>query len=173
MLSLRKQTGDTIIEVLIAIMIAGLAIGTSYSIASKSIQRAISARERDSAVGVLESQISALKLRQQKTDSAAFAARFTYPTTHFCLIDSASDPTAATWLPQANLAAAPLAAPSAGAPTSSQPYDPDCVKSGTYYMDITTAQDPTSSTPTNYQLTVRWPRIGGGADNVTTFYYRF
>lgn len=176
MLRPRNSRGDTIVEVLIAITIAGLAIGTAYSIANRSLTRSASARERDQAVGLLEGQLSALKLRQQLSDTATFTSDFTNggAPADFCLVPSASDASVpSSWLPKKNLAAAPLVKSTADPPNSATaPYNQSCVISGTYFLDITTTLDSVTST-TNYRLDVRWPRLGGGPDNDATFYYRF
>src|SRR5205814_634877 len=58
-----KYRGDTIVEVLMAIAIAAFAIGTCYAIANRSLQHAISARERNEAVNLMEDQIANLKVR--------------------------------------------------------------------------------------------------------------
>jgi Tfp pilus assembly protein PilV len=176
-LRLKNSRGDTIVEVLIAISIAGLAIGTSYAIAHRAIQNAIAARERDQAVGWLENQITALKLRKLlTTDPAVFTSNFDSPNSHshYCLISSISDQHSSDWPAQDNYAAEPLATPSQQTdPTSATaPYKSACVQDGLYYLDITRATDPNSNT-TNYRLDVRWPSLGGGADNDATFYYRF
>jgi len=66
-----SDSGDTIVEVLIAIAVAAFAIGTSYAIASRSLNQAITARERNEATNIIQNQINALKLRFIN-DQAAF-----------------------------------------------------------------------------------------------------
>jgi type II secretory pathway pseudopilin PulG len=164
--------GDTIIEVLIAIGIAAFAIGTSYAVASKSLQQAISARERNQAINVLENQLNALKFREQQTDSATFASKMSYPVTHFCLDETATDPTnTGTWYPKQNYgtitADTPLVVGSSG-----NAYTKECQKDNDYYVDITTLNRG-GRVPTVYIINVRWERIGGGPVNEAKVYYRF
>lgn len=79
MLKARYKTicGDTIVEVLIAIAIAAFAIGTSYAIANRSLQQAITARERNEAINLTQNQIAALKIRF-KNDKKAFQGTDSY-----------------------------------------------------------------------------------------------
>ena len=167
-----NQRGDTIIEVLIAIGIAAFAIGTSYAVASKSLQQAISARERNQAVNVMENQLNALKFREQQTDAATFASKFSFPVTHFCLDETATDPTvASSWNPKQNYgnvtADTPLSIGSSGTA-----YTAECQKDKDYYVDITTLNRG-GKVPTVYIVNVRWERIGGGPVNEAKVYYRF
>ena len=170
----RSSRGDTIIEVLIALTIAGLAIGMSYSIAYKSIQKVVSARERDTAVGLLESQVNALKLRQELSDPSTndFVNNFASKN-NFCLDDQATDPQLPSWQIKQNgsSAATILQAQPSG------PYEATtCVQNiqnNFYYLNITTVSDSGSSNQTDFRLDVRWPHLGGGANNDATFYYRF
>jgi type II secretory pathway pseudopilin PulG len=167
-----SNRGDTIIEVLIAIGIAAFAIGTSYAIASKSLQQAISARERNQAINVMENQLNALKFREQQTDAATFASKFSTPVSHFCLDETATDPTvASSWNPKQNLgnitADTPLQTGSSGTT-----YNTACQKSADYFVDITTINRG-GRVPTVYIINVRWERIGGGPVNEASVYYRF
>lgn len=161
--------GDTIVEVLIAISIAGLAIGTSYAIAHRALQNAIAARERDQAVGLLENQVAALKLRKQLSSATNPFDQFD-ATSHYCLNAAASDPITnpEQWKVIKNNAIEPLS--TSGIPPA---YDSACAIGGLYFLDIDTTTKDTNTTTTNFRLDVRWPRLGGGSDNDATFYYRF
>lgn len=162
--------GDTIIEVLLAITIAAFAIGSSYAIASKSLQQGITAREHGEALNIAESQIAALKLRQQKTGISDFTSGFSYPVSHFCLDESATSP-GPNWSPLKN-------GTNIGSDTplvtgnSSDNYKAECQKNTKYFVDITT-RNTGKTPPTVYLVTVRWERIGGGPFNETHLYYRF
>ncbi len=70
--------GDTIVEVLIAIAVAAFAIGTSYAIANRSLQQAVTARERNEAVNILQNQINALKVRYIYDKDNFYGAAGTY-----------------------------------------------------------------------------------------------
>jgi len=181
----RRQTGDTIVEVLIAIAVAAFAIGTSYAIANKSIQRAITARERNEATNSIQSQISALKFRE-KFDPAGFNSTFGVPTSfagtgtarHFCLNTQSSGPTDTVnqWGPYINnvndTSANTLSVGSSG-------YFDKCritSANGTdYYIDIsamvTTASRSTANNPTVYRVIVRWISVSGALQQ-SIIYYR-
>src|SRR5579863_1036272 len=161
-MQLKNSRGDTIIEVLIALSIAGLAIGISFSIAHKALQKAVSARERDEAVGLLEGQVNALKLRQQNsTDAASFASNFA-AVPNFCLDATVSDP-GPGWAAITNTAATPLTQKPSGN------YDPtNCVQDAQnkiFYLNISTVKDTLSTNQTDFRLDVRWPGLGGSPDN--------
>jgi len=168
-LAVRDPNGR--IEVLIAIGIAAFAIGTSYAIASKSLQQAISARERNQAINVLENQLNALKFREQQTDAATFTSKFSTPVTHFCLDETATDPTIpVSWNPKLNSGAvdSDTQLKTSGSPS----YNSACQKDSDYYVDITTLNRG-GKVPTVYVINVRWERIGGGPVNEAKVYYRF
>ncbi|HVS79133.1 MAG TPA: hypothetical protein VHD84_02500 [Candidatus Saccharimonadales bacterium] len=175
----RQASGDTIVEVLIAIAIAAFAIGISYATAHRSLLQAVTAQERNQALNILENQLSDLKLRYQKTNPDTFTSKFSYTVNHFCLNDSASDPTASNWLPIDNYSqvgdSSTLAA--ADPPSAGTPYDSGCHQTNggaDYYTDITTSQSSgTSPNPTIYRVIVRWEQLGGGPTNQASIYYRF
>jgi type II secretory pathway pseudopilin PulG len=191
--------GDTIIEVLIAIAVAGFAIGTSYAIADKSLDKAISSRERNESVNVIQSQLAALKLRYtyNKNDfngddpAKSFVVRSTTPNPppsllpktdfHFCLDDQSASPLDSThsW---SRIENSSLTSDSdADNITDTNHYAPGCVHnvSGTdYFVDIS-AQITKSSVDnipsyarTVYKLTVRWAQVGDTSNGQTVIYYR-
>jgi Tfp pilus assembly protein PilV len=191
-LSQKSARGDTIVEVLIAIAVAGFAIGTSYALANKSLQNAITARERNEALNIIDNQIADLKNRYKGTyfnDPANFNKYFTavstlygtpsspYPSAkhHYCLVDGATNPQDdATWLPKDNTIANEPAAETLSNPT----YANSCIvptNSTNFYVDIA-AQITSSSAgladPTVYKVAVRWATIGGGANSQAVAYYR-
>lgn len=66
----KNQAGDTIIEVLIAVVVVGLAIAISYGIASRSLRLARQSQERVEAVKLTEGQVERLKSIASGTDQA-------------------------------------------------------------------------------------------------------
>jgi Tfp pilus assembly protein PilV len=78
-----NQAGDTIIEVLFAVVVLGLAITTGYGMASLSLKQGRQAQERSEALKLAESQLEHLK---------ALASVNKTPTTDqpFCLNDTRS-----------------------------------------------------------------------------------
>lgn len=179
----RSIGGDTIIEVLIAIAIAAFAIGTAYAIANRSLQRAITARERNEALNHIQSQISALKFRQ-RTDPSNFNAGFAVPASfggtgtalHFCL-NSANAPTDLTW-PRVNNNFTNDAQPNTLV-VGNPGYSPGCkfASSDTdYYVDISAQVNAASQSSINrtvYKVTVRWAAVGTGQPQQSVVYYRF
>src|SRR6266404_267871 len=99
----KNSRGDTIIEVLLAMAVAAFALGISYSLANSSLQRSISARERNEATNILQSQIAALKQREQNMQTQTFNNNFevlsTQPSNfkHFCLDESSTDASGPNW----------------------------------------------------------------------------
>jgi len=183
---LRSQKGDTIIEVLLAITVAAFALGTSYSIANKSLQRSISARERNEATNIIQSQIAALKQREQNMDTQTFKNNFEVTSTvpssfkHFCLDESSTDSSGPNWTIANTMNTGMLDGSSplqtTGTPSYNAAY---CVRHNTstdFYIDIVafaTNQSVSSTPPTIYQINVRWAAVGSGAINQAGVYYRF
>lgn len=182
--------GDTIVEVLIAISIAAFAIGISYATASRSLRQAITAREHNQALNIIENQIADLKLRFQNTPVADFDNQFgsTGGKQDFCLDDSSTGPNDARyqWTPYNNYkgVSESSALSSSTSPNQSHPYyyNPSS-KTGcqqqkpsdgaTYYINIHTIRlTGVSSHPTIYWIIVRWEPIGGGQTNQASIYYR-
>jgi Tfp pilus assembly protein PilV len=178
------QAGDTMIEVLIAIAVASFAIGTSYAIANRSILKAVTASERNQAVNITESEISALKNRYIYTERNKFNSQFavpsgfvaaSYPATaqHFCLDATATNPgDDSTWLPKVNNISSQTDMNSTG-------WDDACkinTSSTTYFVDIAATVTTTSSSSSNrtiYEVSVVWSEAGTGHTNQSIVYYRF
>jgi type II secretory pathway pseudopilin PulG len=181
-----SSRGDTIVEVLIAIAIAGLAIGISYATAQRSLQQSITARQRNQALNLIENQIADLKLRFKlsATGTPGSFTPFESPNTHFCLDDGASDPSVtATWNPYMN--DGPNGPPAQNAllaaktDSSPGPYNPACQnqKMGdgtTYFTDIVTQPSSSKSYPTIYQIYVRWEPQGSSQsqNNQASLFYK-
>jgi type II secretory pathway pseudopilin PulG len=174
--------GDTIVEVLLAIGIAAFAIAITYSTAQRSLNQAITAKEHNQALDIVQNQLTDLKLRYQKTGSnAAFNSAFGFPKDHFCLDDSATTISPSTpWTPYLNDSSTAEGSPlaSGSSATASTPYHKACTRQRagdgvTYYLDIHTAQlSGQTQNPTLYQVIVRWERAGGGQINQASIYYR-
>lgn len=177
--------GETIVEVLLAITVAAFSLGTSYAIANRSLQKSISARERNESTNIAQSQISALKVREQQSSAATFNQYFASTSTlpanylHFCLDTTANDKTKPNWLPISNSGLVDSTTPLSTTGTPS--YANGCTStppgsSATYYVDIVAKATPTSQAstpPTVYQVNVRWPAVESNNINQLTIYYRF
>ncbi len=73
-----EQRGDTIVEVLLAMAVVGLVLGSSFGIANRSLRIGQSARERTTALKIAESQIELMK-------SIKTTAQFTSQIGDFCV----------------------------------------------------------------------------------------
>lgn len=69
-LTSRKQRGDTIIEVMIALAVLGLAFAISYATANRSLQTARNAEEHSEALQYVDSQLELM--RRDGADSALY-----------------------------------------------------------------------------------------------------
>ena len=58
-----RQRGDTIVEVLLAMSVVGLVLGTAFGIANRSVNLGQDAQERTEALKLAESQLELLKSR--------------------------------------------------------------------------------------------------------------
>lgn len=56
-----NNIGDTIVEVLIAVMIVGVTIGGAYGVANRSLKSARQAQERGEALKIAEGQLEVIK----------------------------------------------------------------------------------------------------------------
>lgn len=76
-----SETGDTIVEVLIAATVIGLSIGLAYGVANRSLKTARQSQERTEAVKLAEGQAEQLKALSYKDDAhnqGIFALNQTY-----------------------------------------------------------------------------------------------
>ena len=82
-----NQAGDTIIEVMIAIMVLGLSLSAGYAIAARSIRAARQAQEHGEALKRAEGQLEVLKSKASNGDSDLFSSA-----TPFCMIGNTPTP---------------------------------------------------------------------------------
>lgn len=80
----RRQAGDTIVEVLIAMAIIGSVLGGAYATATRSLRIGIQAQERSEALKLVEGQLERLKYRSQVTPST-FNNEFRQASETYCL----------------------------------------------------------------------------------------
>lgn len=170
----KKGRGDTLVEVLLAIGIAGFGIGFTYATAQRSINQTITSRERNEALNLIQNQITDLRLAFL-TNPSTFDANFGYSPSHpdFCIYNMALTPNDGPNGPPSYTA--PLARKT---DTPAGPYNKNCTynKTGdgvTYYIDIQASRLTGQSVhPTLYQVFARWDRIGGGPINQASTYFR-
>jgi type II secretory pathway pseudopilin PulG len=188
LLSRQNRRGDTIVEVLIAIAVASFAIGTSYALASKSLQNAITASDRNHAVNIAQNQIADLKLRHATYNTeAGFNQDFGVPSStaatppypvhgrDFCLLDGVALKGSPNWDPKDNTGIKNAANPETAADNFNNYDQVNCLRDGQYYVNVTamvTSVSKDSSNNTVFRIAVRWPTIGGGANSQAVLYYR-
>jgi len=153
------QTGDTIVEVLIALAILGSAFGISYATANKGLIQARNAEEHSQALEYLDKQIELLHLAAGN-DDAKTNGIFTMNAKAFCLkpttpADNAKPvtviPFTSGWIPDSK----PTDQDLQNADTN---YPADCVQSGPpYYLSITYTK---GSNDDVFKALVRWNGIG-------------
>jgi len=137
-----NQVGDTIVEVLLAVVVISLAIGIGYSIASRSLNTVRQAQERTEAVKQVENQIERLK-KLAATDNCSGPSSALCQPSSFCLGDNnqiiSISPT------PTNIASDPLTSVAYGSGA--------CLKNNLYYVSITPEG---GSPPRQYQVRARW-----------------
>jgi hypothetical protein len=173
----RASAGDTIVEVLICIALAGAVIMGAYALASNSLQEGISASEHGEAAKLVETQVERLKFRQANTkidDWNNLFANNTVAARHinYCLGDTVDPKVSADWFPQYN----PNPDPN-NLVTGPSGYNTSCVspQSGDPKYFINVSVGPTANPGDNptYNITVRWDPIDGGPTSESKVYYRF
>lgn len=132
----KNQTGDTIVEVLIAVAVIGLSIGLAYGISNRSLKSARQSQERLEALKLVEGQVEQLKALSYSTDNKGIFAE----NSAFCINNG--DKVVSGDLILGDLDSDPLTK-----------YSPDCVK-GNYH--IATKRDNNEFT-----IVARWFGING------------
>jgi type II secretory pathway pseudopilin PulG len=66
MIRRRTESGDTIIEVMLAMSIIGMVLGAAFGIANRSVNLGQDAQERTEALKIIESQIEVFKTEYAK-----------------------------------------------------------------------------------------------------------
>ena len=77
-----SQTGDTIVEVLVAIAVAGAVLGGAYSLINANVKSNQLAQERSNAVKIAESQVERLR---------SYVNAVSLPSGNFCFKESNGD----------------------------------------------------------------------------------
>ena len=143
-----NQFGDTIIEVMIVLAVLGLAIGISYSTASRSLLNARQAQENSHAAELVQSQVEELRTM---TGNISTDPNYIYRAGGFCIFNGntvsplgGTDPT--------DYSIFPIGSP--------------CVMDGLYHIAI--SYDGTTD---NFQVQAAWDDVlGQGQDTVTLIY---
>ena len=88
---LRKQHGDTIVEVLIAIAVSSAVLGTAYGITNRTVKNQQQINEHSQALKIAEQQLEQLRGMAAVGNSGPFSA-----TSPFCIVLVGSTPTVKT-----------------------------------------------------------------------------
>jgi len=82
-----RERGDTLVEVMVAIVIVATVIGGAYVVSNRSLQSTRGAQERSSALKLAEAQIEQLKNQVTADSTKIFGAAVP---TNFCLASDAT-----------------------------------------------------------------------------------
>lgn len=145
-----RDTGDTIIEVLVCLAVLGFMLTLAYSIATRAQQTIQSAHERSRALKLAEGQIEQMKAIAKNSPAEIFTNRSTGA---FCLVNGVAKDFAP-------------AAPTPGLGAWS--YNPACTNvDGLYKVSILTP----GVAGLSYVVQIRWVHINGvGEDEVKLEY---
>lgn len=142
----RRQAGDTIVEVLIAIAVVGSVLAIAYSIMNRNLIVMRDNQERTESVKLAQAQIESLK---SIWGTAAGRAQLnTQGANGFCLSGDGNNP---------------IVDLSGGAPTATMEsdnfgdYAAECINQGIFHIGI---RRQGSSPNYTYRVTVRWDQVG-------------
>lgn len=149
MLKLRplRQSGDTIVEVLIVLAVLGFAIGIAYSTANRSLKQARSAQENGEVTEMLQGQIEAIRV--MAPNAKADPAQNVLQAGPYCIRSSAPDAVTKKITSKVQLTSAPVG-----------PSDPPACTYGT---------DNRYSIAIRYNTTARVFTLVGSWDDVEGF----
>jgi len=152
----RNQVGDTIVEVLLAVGVVGLAVAGGYGIANRSLRQARQAQERGEAIKIAEGQVEAIKAYSANADDSTDL----FNTDTKCIDLTDSD----------NIESFLFSDAGTGNDVPSDPQtdplidypEPECVD-GFYHAVIDATEDTSGPVVNRYEftVTVRWPSLGG------------
>ncbi len=142
------QGGDTIVEVMIALAILGLAIGISYATANRSLLAAREAQENTIATGLVESQIEILRTM---VDTAALPSMNIFQPGPYCLSQTPPSPTYTVYYPILDKT--------------------KCTQQGMYYIDIAYKAGPPIGADI-FTVTATWDNVQGDGSDTAVLEYR-
>ncbi len=162
----RNQVGDTIIEVMLAVGIVGLAIAGGYGIATRSLKQARQAQERGEALKLAEGQIEGVKALLANSDTF-LASAFT-SSDPFCISETNDV------VPEKTFSDIPeIDADTLGPPENF--YKDGCIE-GLYHIAVEAKKLSVMDTVTTYNVkaSVRWFSLGNsGIEQVQINYHTF
>lgn len=171
-----NATGDTIVEVMLALAILGLVLGGAYVVSNHNTLNERRAQERGVALQLAQGQIESMK---QFASESSLATAYNSP---FCMgLTSTSNgltlnSTTSTYAPRANINPLtytpsiknPCYVDSSGNPSLTQPL---------YHLSekltgVTTLQTCSANFDCIYKVQVNWPDVDGSTLDVLTLYYK-
>lgn len=160
----KTQTGNTIVEVMIALAIIGVIIAGAYGTANRSIRITQQAQERTRASKIAEQQIELLRsfVSGGSDESAAIFAASDY----FCIADSEliSETEEQIVAFSGNIPDNEQEAELTSGPPDGV-YPDNCVQQNFYHISVSRDNDSG-----RFTTLVRWDRLGGGVDEVRFVY---
>jgi type II secretory pathway pseudopilin PulG len=157
----RKQGGDTIVEVLIAIAVVSAVLGSAYAITNRNVQNSRQTQEHGQALKAAESQLELLKSFIADGKAAALPAAGS----NFCMyVDTVPNPD------ENKVGLFTGAGTTIALPTVDANYPASCkidegISADRYMAGI--KQDPTTLT---YTVSIAWDGATGGRDKVSLMY---
>lgn len=159
-----RQAGDTIIEVMAAITILGLALGAAYGLSNRAFRTAVHSNDRVEALSLAQGQIEFLKNASLKAPNVSGSINNIIATYNnnspFCFKDSDGS----------NVPAGP----------TGDDYclnygqgDSSSSTSSIYDISITYCDGSNGCAPTNvFTIQAKWIAGGSGSQNQLTLYYK-
>ena len=155
-----KEKGDTIVEVLFAVVVIGIVLTGAYAVVTHSIIDEQDAQEHSYALGLIQSQIE--QLRAYMISNPSVTLPFSQTNQTGCMYSSTT-PTPATLSPELNT----------GSGTSSY-----CMVQGNlagnsqYSLNIKLASSSNPNISPIYQVSAKWPSLltGGSTDQIIVPY---
>ena len=144
---LKKQTGDTIVEVMLAIIVIGGTLGGAFAIANRSTKTTQANYERYQAQVIANNQAELLK-QKMNTENPDPAKKVMHNSFNDTLVQECLDNGGKT--------------NSCDSGTIPYKIDISCLDGAALCVD--------SSKYNNYKIRVEWDSLNGGKDNVELFY---
>ena len=166
-----RQRGDTIVEVLIAIVVIASVLAGAYTSASRSLDTTTRNRERDAGVRLAQQQLELIK-----TALTSSSANIAALTDSYCLYFADLDGDGTDEINAASNSFGVVADPTTDIVAAD--YATECIQDidGNRYDSATSDGNPfyVSMTATSdlYRVQVRWDRVGGGQTQVAELFYR-
>lgn len=151
-----NQAGDTIVEVLLAVVVVGLAVGLGYGVASRSLKSNQQAQERVEALKQVESQVE--RLKKLALDGTG-GPNTVFRTESFCIVDNGSG---------ANQVVTITTPPALDA-DNLDPANYSGCEDGTYFISITPG---TGADANQFNVKARWFSIGNSGKEEVNVTYR-